>query len=540
MTTPTFGERTHEVVGNYLRSALLIDDQLTTRAAAAIELPAPVVDGEDALGEDLPAVQQPTPEELGEPRTGDVQVIELVRAFGKEGIACATLEPSDDDPDLVSRLAERVDMVIVDWDIGDEAGRLALDLIPRLAKVGGRRVIAIYTQDPDPGKVRDKVAELPDAKPGRTAAGVMRVKLPGAIVLILSKPNAATSHVPGGVASVDEATLPSVLIEEFAAEAGGLLANAALRGLAAVRDAAPRALEALGPDLDPGYLVHRLLLGRPADAEDQARLIIADEIAGLLELGGLEDEVAMPAIQAWLTSRPYFEHGFPRSRWDTVFTDGSADDAERMGTMIDRLKIGVPEDEGSGNLKAGALRNTGQLFAATKTAGEESNRRFAHRMTLRARHGTQPRVLSLGTVVEADGKVFVCVLPACDAIRLTKETPFPLLKLRAASGDADANIVLVETGKIHRLAWRLRYDQIQLIDFKPDPVGEVVREQESLQGLRFVAEDGSKYRWIGELREAHALRLTSDLTAGLSRVGLDESEWLRRLGARRKPSGGAS
>jgi hypothetical protein len=35
------------------------------------------------------------------------------------------------------------------------------------------------------------------------------------------------------------------------------------------------------------------------------------------------------------------------------------------------------------------------------------------------------------------------------------------------------------------------------------------------------------YEWLGELRTEHSLRLSNDFAAILSRVALDESEWLR-------------
>jgi hypothetical protein len=36
-----------------------------------------------------------------------------------------------------------------------------------------------------------------------------------------------------------------------------------------------------------------------------------------------------------------------------------------------------------------------------------------------------------------------------------------------------------------------------------------------------------EYKWLGELKPSHAQRLSYYMTASLSRIGLDESEWLR-------------
>ena len=43
----------------------------------------------------------------------------------------------------------------------------------------------------------------------------------------------------------------------------------------------------------------------------------------------------------------------------------------------------------------------------------------------------------------------------------------------------------------------------------------------------FTDEDGVSYQWMGEFRFAYAQRLSNRFGAALSRVGVDESEWLR-------------
>lgn len=36
------------------------------------------------------------------------------------------------------------------------------------------------------------------------------------------------------------------------------------------------------------------------------------------------------------------------------------------------------------------------------------------------------------------------------------------------------------------------------------------------------------YKWILDLNDSHAQRIVNEYSANLSRVGLDESEWLRK------------
>jgi hypothetical protein len=45
---------------------------------------------------------------------------------------------------------------------------------------------------------------------------------------------------------------------------------------------------------------------------------------------------------------------------------------------------------------------------------------------------------------------------------------------------------------------------------------------------KFTSVDGIEFEWLCDLKSNHAQRIVNDFSAYLSRVGLDESEWLRR------------
>jgi hypothetical protein len=41
-----------------------------------------------------------------------------------------------------------------------------------------------------------------------------------------------------------------------------------------------------------------------------------------------------------------------------------------------------------------------------------------------------------------------------------------------------------------------------------------------------------KFEWVLDLKDLHAQRIVADYASNLSRVGLDESEWLRKAGTK--------
>ena len=67
-----------------------------------------------------------------------------------------------------------------------------------------------------------------------------------------------------------------------------------------------------------------------------------------------------------------------------------------------------------------------------------------------------------------------------------------------------------------------------MIDFNPaSEKEEVVIAKEENGSYYFSDANDNRYKWMGELRFEHAQRISNEFAANISRVGLDESEWLR-------------
>jgi len=65
--------------------------------------------------------------------------------------------------------------------------------------------------------------------------------------------------------------------------------------------------------------------------------------------------------------------------------------------------------------------------------------------------------------------------------------------------------------------------------FNPSDKGRgTAAASEDDQGWFFQAVAGARYDWLAELKPQHALWIVNKLTGQLGRVGLVESEWLRR------------
>ncbi len=71
------------------------------------------------------------------------------------------------------------------------------------------------------------------------------------------------------------------------------------------------------------------------------------------------------------------------------------------------------------------------------------------------------------------------------------------------------------------------YD-LNLITFAPRPDdNEMIIAMRENTAHYFTDINDARYKWVAELRLEHAQRIANKFAFNLSRIGLDESEWLR-------------
>ena len=69
---------------------------------------------------------------------------------------------------------------------------------------------------------------------------------------------------------------------------------------------------------------------------------------------------------------------------------------------------------------------------------------------------------------------------------------------------------------------------METIKFKPTgDNGSIQADQEIDGSFVFTSSHNDRYKWIVDIKSLHAQRIVNNYCAQLSRVGLNESEWLR-------------
>ncbi len=186
-----------------------------------------------------------------------------------------------------------------------------------------------------------------------------------------------------------------------------------------------------------------------------------------------------------------------------------------------------------------------QTFCAEGVDATELDYRFAILTSLKNRYrGFEYRpILTLGTIIKSEsfessnesGKFWLCVQPRCDSVRIWEARNFFFLLLEVVDGDKKFDIVLEDKeNKFKKL--RIHYKIYESANFKFAPDGseeQVIRAKEENEMFVFDTTDKKRFEWVSELKIEHAQRIANNFAAKLSRVGLDESEWLRRGADRR-------
>lgn len=574
---PRFLERSKAESRRFLQSAVVVDDLARLgdeRIGGALRPPRRGTAAESGVAD-----RQGTAIERRR-ATHDLDAKMLVDAFADEGMVCAALRPrmvteegadADDEGGEGEELDEvllrtdlatkRADIVILDWNIPPESepGRNARALIGEILGADGRpssggdradvphrlRLIAVYTGEQFLAPIGDKLEGLCGelSLPGVVRDGcTIRA---GAVTIVIYSKDKGVIEGDSVDRRVGEAELPRRLIDDFTSMTAGLLSNVALASLSAVRDNTHRVLTRFGAHVDPPYVSHRAMMYPPEEAAEHPVPLIAAEIEGVLaDAPQIRDLVGPEVIADWLDDLTGVSLG-----------DGlamSSDDFKAQ--LVDLLAIGLDMHSGSeGNWKQlvarlREYRDRGAAGVLSRELGRHDERglsadlEFAVLTSVRSQYEQPVPVLRLGTVVaigEPDSRRYgLCIQPLCDSVRVSGKRAYPFLKLkeRDAEGDDPFEIVVSDRREFRRLGVSLRAYDIQLIPLKADrghkSVVAVSREGE------WMFEGGGSartVRWVADLKVGFAQRIANQFAAEISRVGLTESEWLRRMGRRYPP-----
>ena len=528
-----------ENVAKFLQTVVVVDDKAHLR-------PLPKSNDASSLSETVRAADEtsvsphanlsPPPSDTGDDLSDpqDLDAKSLVDGFANEGIACTVLRPAKED-DVVSqasKIVEMADIVVLDWILDNDNGARVSGLMRKMiddrSGTDRARLIAIYTGERGLRQVADKAADVlserfgepPDRSSDFVASkGSVRVAVFGKAGTPV--PSADTG-LTERIVSIPE--LPHRLILEFAQMMTGLLPNVAIAGLSEVRAQSHRLLTMFSRELDPAYLGHRVLLPNPSEAEDQVVGMFAAELLSVLEYGGVAKQAGLESIRAWVNEMTNV-HALRPSQLSVTSKD----------ELLKLLENGIESAQG---LQFGGWKWAKATYAFTSDDDEanEANRQFAKMMHVKTQYDGPPPTLTLGTILCAESTYWICLQPKCDSVRIDGPTAFPMLPMTTVT-DHRMNFEIVVP---HGDSWVLlsvphKPAKIRMFVFESnDSSKEQVTASQNDDSIWMIYPiKGPSFEWVAQLKDEHGQRIANEIAGSFSRVGVNESEWVRRSGTKR-------
>ena len=554
-----FFRMSKEITEEFLQSTVIIDDFLFPKYLSSGDrtLDAPTPSSRPPIGDkkQIPQAETLLPRQASEDINTEIDLSSnpafdyrvVIGAFAKKRIVCSVINPReterDDLPELIRHLADCADIVVIDWSLHNDNGEKAMEILASILRQdetpapGRLRLLAIYTVNPHidriPIDIKEHLAKELSIQAEEDSDG-FALSYGATRIVILAKPERTKIQPEFHDRIVEFNQLPDRLTDEFTTMTAGLVSNVVVSAFSRIRKNTYRVLSRFSDNLDSPYLSHRFMSPEPHDAESHISALVAAELQALLEEAKIGRNAGIDAIRAWLDAI-----SFPG------FTLGYASHKQQAFSLEDVLLV---LDNGLGNFNKLSNKDRNRLDEELHTKqmtlhfsnGSEDasalDERFAAISLMRSHYDETVPVLTLGTIIKDvsgdNPSYFVCVQPRCDCVRLSSKRSFPFLPLIPDKSWFDT--VLPDDGQHIRLRVMRKPHQIKLLCFAPRATenGVIVARKEEGQ-FSFEDVEQHRYQWMGDLRGEHALRLSNEFASTVGRVGLDESEWLRRWAAKR-------
>lgn len=482
--------------------------------------------------------------------------------FAKKGKLCSFYSPNrDSDIQSYSLLLSKADVIVLDWNleleqlscavndeddvpISDLRGVFTKNLINTVVNDSYEKklkLIIVYTGEYNLDDITDDIyKEL-----NKTVCFKRdKFKIYSKNILILVRCKSPAKYIPElEEMYVSYENLPDFILSEFSKFVDGLIPVFAIFAIASIRDKTFNILNVFSKDLDPAFMGHFVSIPNSADAFDMLPSIFGTAISELLSAN--------------------FDVHIDKVRWVDEWLDNNCNDKrvfflEDKQVSIEKESIKKIVHSNSDNLvkeiknyllmerKGDSLSKDDIKKLPEKSTclfcdqekSEESNYKFAKLV----QHSniffeTKKHSLSLGTIVykeqDENGilndnkKYLLCIQQPCDSVRIAPNTSrqfifLPLVKKNFGEPIiVDNSIVLFVDNKSY---------SIEIHSFTNNNQGcDSIMATQTDDGSNyfFLDNDNKKYIWISELKYSFAQKIVGEYSSVLSRVGVDNSEWLR-------------
>lgn len=547
--TNTFFDKSKKIADDFIQSIVFLDDRTYNRQDVA------------AQG-----------------NVNNLEASEISKIFAREKKICAVYDPESlEDIQNFKTVALKSDVVILDWFIDipqvvilgeeeedaeedDNRGMYTLDIISHLLKedLDNLRIIIVYTGETDLQNIANKI----QIKNPTLSLDSDNLKLAVGSITIFVRAKSDTqvgqdirfNHTPTLKNKVLKySQLPDFILTQFTLKTAGLLSNFALLSLSTLRNNTSKILGLYDKSLDHAFLDHKSSIPNNDDAENLILDVFKDSIGDLLHYKRVHKSISKKDVSSWMTNTLKTENKTIKNAEGDDITP--AKEILRTKQFLLNLLYSSEKDVQKrfiNNLIAEGLSksqaekyfkylksNNIDLFINEDQILEKENfvKQFAkltHHKNVFLPTGVKP-ILSLGSVIKSSksSQYYICIQQKCDSVRIEHSIPRKFLFLPLKESISHNFNFISQDGT--KLQLESKSYSIRTLKFKSNKDGVVVPIK---QKDKFFFEQiynnrsDEKFQWILDLKDLHSQRIVADYAATISRVGLDESDWLRRASSK--------
>ncbi len=569
-----------DVITDFLQTVVIVDDEAfldetcQTPTVSKIQSPSGRRSEEESI--EKTSIEDDTPHQLNAKKLSD--------KFAQKGLLCTALRPTNNEIDTYEKVLKKADIVILDWKLKSEEadGETAKGLIKSIIQdANGKtqkalRNIVIYSGE---NNLKEKIELVKDDLNDELG----EPKKPNDYSLVYDNfqikiyAKKATQRAPKDEDILkDEEALVESIIDDFTNQVAGLVPNIALQSLAELRKNTHKILGVFSKELDEAYLSHRMLLPHPKDAENFMIDIFVSEIQSILEDSTqVNTTLNIKQIMKW------FNKYFDDKRYKRFFFNGNYqfnnnDDNNRIISTFNLDKsCDINTDEGRNKI----IENKEKLLEILKNIFEngycilndkkecdpdidcrllegkkkkpikdltkylflddDKAKKFEKELsilsTIKKQYDSPEPIMTLGTVIKKQNtdSYFICIVPRCDAARIKcGAAPFMILPLTLRE-ETETNKkfeLIIQDDRYRRFAIEYKTKNLTVLLLKKEDGldTEPLLAKKEDNTWYFIDNEDNKYIWISNLKRDKAQAILNKFSAQLSRVGFNESEYLRR------------
>lgn len=474
-------------------------------------------------------------------------------AFSKSGKLCTIFAPSSEyDLRQCFSLFSKADAIVLDWYLNltsskdssdDEKDAEAdeprgfytkslLEGIVADAKNEKLKIVVVYTGETDLRGITEEIYNC-IAKLGNFQRGDCCVYSSNVKIIVRAKFNGEDQfkHLEDLKDKVVKyVDMPDFINDEFAKHVNGLLSIFALSSISIIRENTSRLLNVYSPELDVAYLGHRMVLPNPDDAKGLLVKLFGESITDLLSsicfdtqnwlLLWIKDRYSQPKTIKIAENKSI---KIDQDCITKILSNRTDDFKKYIKTIFDQLS----------NSDVNYIhKNAALLLDDNVDMVKRANLLFAkltHQKNVFLPPKENPH-LTLGTIVSPINTdcYYLCIQQRCDSLRINGIRRFLFLPLVESGGETHVVVTDEKHLQVAKSSYEIKTIKFQADEEKRCVCSKRIKDEETKEDrFVFTSIHNEDFEWVLELKDLHAQRILNSYSAHLSRVGLDESEWLR-------------